>query len=470
MLFPTVEFAIFFLLTFGVSWGLYRRPAARKGVLVVASYVFYGWWNWRYTLLLFECTAINYVLALWLEGIVAPRRRKTVMIGGVIFNLALLAYFKYWGFFLSSVADVLQAMGWARDAKIMEVLLPAGISFFTFQALSYIVDVYKRELPAVRSPLDMLLFKSFFPQLVAGPIIRAKDFFPQLAAPVDPDDIRATRAFLLIGLGLFKKIVIAHYLAVELVNPVFESPSTYATIDLVGAVYGYAIQIYCDFSAYSDLAIGIALLFGYRFPPNFAQPYRAGSLQEFWRRWHISLSSWLRDYLYITLGGSRAGRWKTYRNLFLTMLLGGLWHGAAWNFVVWGVLHGAGLVGEKWLGERGVALATTGLGAVARRLLTFHFVCLTWIFFAADGTNTALSFLRAFGNVALPMRVMTPFVAVLLAVGCAGQFLPADLLDRIETASVRLPLLAQSAVLAVFVAAVGAMGPGALAPFIYFRF
>lgn len=471
MLFPTIEFALFFLVTFAASWSLQSVPTGRKLVLTIASYFFYGYWNWRYTFLLFECTAVNYVLALWLESLTIKGQRKKVLIGGIVFNLALLGYFKYWGFFLSSVNDALIAWGLARDAQILDVLLPAGVSFFTFQALSYLVDVYRDEIKAVRSPLDMLLFKSFFPQLVAGPIVRAKDFLPQLAKPVDAANIRATRAFFLIGIGLFKKIVIAHHLAVELVNPVFESPSSFSSFDLLIGVYGYAVQIYCDFSAYTDMAIGTALLFGYEFPVNFNQPYRAQSLQDFWRRWHISLSSWLRDYLYIPLGGSRGGSAKGYRNMFITMLLGGLWHGAAWNFVVWGVLHGVGQVVEKALRDRGLGLPDKGFAAKClRTIVVFHFICLTWIFFAAESTSVAFEFLRSFGNITIDSRMLTPFTGFLLVLGFAGQFAPAGIIDRLEVAAGRIPLVAQAVALALVVLTIGAVGPGALAPFIYFRF
>ncbi len=470
MLFPTIEFAIFFIVVFTASWALKGAPVWRKAFLALASYFFYGYWNWRYVILLLECTAVNYVLALWLEGLVTQRSRKMLITGAVIFNLALLCYFKYWGFFLSSATEMLQAMGFARDAKIMEVLLPAGISFFTFQGLSYVVDVYRGKHRAIRSPVDMLFFKAFFPQLVAGPIVRASELIPQLARDADPNEIRATRAFLLIGLGLFKKIIVAHYLAVDLVNPIFESPSTYGTVDLILGVYGYAVQIYCDFSAYSDMAIGTALLFGYEFPKNFDQPYRASSLRDFWHRWHISLSTWLRDYLYIPLGGSRNGKLKNYRNLFLTMLLGGLWHGAAWNFLVWGSLHGGGLALEKYLGERGIGLKDKGFGKLVRTVLVFHVVCLTWIFFAAETNGIAFEFLRAFGNTSTETRMVTAPSLLLLAIGMAGQFVPGDMLDRLEEQGLRVPLVAQAAALGLFVVAIGSMGPGALAPFIYFRF
>ncbi len=470
MLFPTVEFAIFFLVVFLASWAARPWPTVNKLVLLSASYFFYGWWDWRFMLLLLECSVINYVLALWLEMETTERRRKAVLACSIVFNLGVLAYFKYSGFFLSSLSDLLISLGFERDMKIMEVLLPVGVSFYTFQGISYVMDVYRKEIKAVRSPIDMLLFKSFFPQLVAGPIVRASEFLPQLAKPVDPANIKATRAFLLIALGLFKKVVIAHYLAVELVNPVFESPSTYSSIDLLFGVYGYAVQIYCDFSAYSDIAIGVALLFGYSFPRNFNQPYRALSLQDFWRRWHMSLSGFLRDYLYIPLGGSRGGKVATYRNLFLTMVLGGLWHGAAWNFVIWGVLHGGGLCVERLSKEKGRSLPLGAFGKVARVFLTFHFVCLTWIFFNADDFGTAAEYILTTVKGGATAHVLTPFTLALLCLGFLGQFLPEDLIDRMEQGVARVPLVAQATVLAMIVVTIGAIGPGTLAPFIYFKF
>ncbi len=470
MLFPTVEFAIFFLVVYLASWACRSWPLANKLVLLGASYFFYGWWDWRFMLLLFECSVINYVLALWLEAETRERRRKMILSLSIGFNLGVLAYFKYSGFFLSSLNDMLHVFGFERDLKIMEVLLPVGVSFYTFQGISYLMDIYRGDIKAVRSPIDLLLFKSFFPQLVAGPIVRASEFLPQLAKPVDANNIRATRAFLLIALGLFKKVVIAHYLAVELVNPIFESPSTYSTVDLLFGVYGYAVQIYCDFSAYSDIAIGVALLFGYSFPRNFNQPYRSQSLRDFWHRWHMSLSSFLRDYLYKPLGGSRGGRLATYRNLFVTMVLGGLWHGAAWNFVFWGILHGGGLCAERFTKESLGSLSTSPWGKVLRTVLVFHFVCLTWIFFNADSLPVALEYLKALGNGFAGARVVTPFTLTLLAVGFAGQFLPEDLLDRFEEGIARVPLVAQAAALAMAVVTISAFGPGTLAPFIYFKF
>lgn len=268
--------------------------------------------------------------------------------------------------------------------------------------------------------------------------------------------------------------MIAHYLAVELVGPAFESPSTYSSWDLILAAYGYAVQIYCDFSAYSDIAIGIALLFGYRFPRNFDQPYRASSLRDFWKRWHITLSAFLRDYLYISLGGSRGGTFKTYRNLMVTMVLGGLWHGAAWNFAFWGFLHGAGLIGERLIVAAKDKLGLPSLAPVLTQtlaiVLTFHFVCLTWIFFAADSFELGWKYVVGIAQFKGKSQLLTPFVALLLSVGFVGQFVPKDILERLEHGMSNLPLFIQAATLAFAVVAIGAIGPGTLAPFIYFRF
>lgn len=470
MLFPTVEFAIFFLVVFAASWAAHRHVMARKLLLLGASYFFYAYWDWRFAFLLAQCSMVNFMLALWLEPLTEQRARKWVMIGAVVFNLGVLGFFKYYGFFMSSMSELLLALGFQRDMKIMEVLLPVGVSFFTFQGISYVTDVYRKEIKATTSPVDMLLLTAFFPHLVAGPIVRASDFLPQLEKPVDPRKIRATRAFMLIGLGLFKKVVIAHYLAVELVNPVFESPSTYGGLDVLFAAYGYAVQIYCDFSAYSDIAIGLAFLLGYEFPRNFNQPYRALTLQDFWRRWHMSLSGFLRDYLYIPLGGSRGGEVKTYRNLFLTMALGGLWHGAAWTFVIWGVLHGAGLCIERLVKDKIGSISLSMPGKALRLFLVFHFVCLTWIFFNADSFGIATEYLAALGNVETATKMLTPFVLGILAVGFAGQFLPADLVDRMERGVRIMPLPVQAAALAMIVVMISAFGPGTLAPFIYFKF
>ncbi|MBX3223140.1 MAG: MBOAT family protein, partial [Labilithrix sp.] len=278
-----------------------------------------------------------------------PTTRKALLLASVFYYLGVLSVFKYFNFAVDTVAEVAAWLGVELSPTHLRLVLPFGISFFTFETMSYTIDVYRREIPPADRYLDYLLFVAFFPHLVAGPIVRPKSMLPQLAAePVASDAMKAEGLFM-IATGLMKKIVIGDYLGLNLVNRVFDNPERYTSLEVLVGVYAYAIKIYADFSGYSDVAIGSAKLFGYELPRNFDAPYTSADLQEFWRRWHISLSTWLRDYLYVTLGGNRGSTWKTYRNLLLTMVLGGLWHGASWNFVIWGALHGGALaVNRAW--------------------------------------------------------------------------------------------------------------------------
>ena len=303
--------------------------------MLLASYIFYSWWDWRFLTLIWASTLVDFWSGNRIENTTSNRQKRFYLLLSVSTNLGMLAYFKYAGFFVDSFVDVMGTLGFDLSVEPLRIILPVGISFYTFQTMSYSIDIYRNNLKATKSLLDFALFVGFFPQLVAGPIVRAKDFLQQLSSN-NREPIQMGRATKLILGGLFKKIVIADLLAAEMVDGVFRNPGGSTGLETLLGIYGYALQIYGDFSGYSDIAIGIALLLGFQFSDNFNQPYRALSLQDFWRRWHISLSSWLRDYLYIGLGGNRKGRIKTYRNLLFTMLLGGLWHGASWNFVVWG--------------------------------------------------------------------------------------------------------------------------------------
>src|SRR5579875_3261207 len=363
MLFPTVTFAVFFSVVLPLSWALMRRPRAWRVFIVAASYVFYGWWDWRFVFLLVASTIVNHVLALAIYRARGVGARKALLGLAVGFDLGLLGYFKYADFFLSSVDNVF-GTGWLTN-----VTLPVGVSFYTFIAISYVVDTYRGELvPA--SFARFAVFQAFFPHLVAGPIVRASELLPQLEEPRDPRRVDTSRAFFLIVSGLFLKVVIANHLSTHIVDDVFAAPNRHSSLEVLVAVYGYAVQIFADFCGYTNIAIGIALLLGFEFPQNFASPYAAVSLQDFWRRWHMTLSRWLRDYLYIPLGGNRKGRLLTYRNLLLTMLLGGLWHGAAWTFVVWGGIHGLGLAIERLVGWRPTGRVACWIG----RVVTFHVV------------------------------------------------------------------------------------------------
>jgi alginate O-acetyltransferase complex protein AlgI len=470
MLFPTSGFLLFFLIVAAAMAALETRFAAKKTVLVVASYYFYAQWDWRFCFLLAFSTGLSYGAGLLIEAARRPERQRLLLGIAVAVHLGLLGLFKYLDFFVSSANRLAQLLGLEHELPFLEILLPVGISFFTFHGISYLADVYRREVAVCRNPLDMALYMSFFPQLVAGPIVRAAYFLPQLARP-SAEPIPLTPALVLILAGLFKKVVIANYLATGLVDPVFAAPTGFGGPDLLFATYGYALQIYCDFSAYSDIAIGCAALLGFRFPANFNQPYRAERLREFWQRWHISLSSWLRDYLYKPLGGNRHGRLKTYRNLLLTMLLGGLWHGAAWKFIAWGALHGGGLAVERMLHPWLDRYARGPAARVVATVVVFHFVCLAWIFFRAEDFEVARLFIAGLGaGWSGGFQQTGPLMLALIALGMAGQYTPPDLFERITSRLGRIPVWSMGAAAGLVVAAINALGPEGVAPFIYFRF
>ncbi|MBI2382425.1 MAG: MBOAT family protein [Gammaproteobacteria bacterium] len=390
MNFNTLEFALFFPLVLVLLSGVFHRERARDLLLLVVSYLFYMAWYWEYAGLLVLSTLIDYSLGLHMQKSSDPRKRKALLTTSLVLNLGILGLFKYYNFFADMASGTLGFFGWELDFLRHELLLPVGISFYTFQSLSYTIDVYRRELPAEKSLTKFALFVVFFPQLVAGPIVRAVDFLPQLHKK-----LRVTKALFLQGLtlvflGLCKKIFLADTLASLGVDAVFDDPAAYSSADLLLALYGYAFQIYCDFSGYSDIAIGAAAMMGFWLPPNFNRPYLAQNLREFWTRWHISLSTWLKDYLYISLGGNRGTRFATARNLMLTMLLGGLWHGAAINFLLWGAVHGLFLMFSRGQTRRPDEDAPWRVWG--RRLLTFHLVCFTWLLFRIHGWEDFLSY------------------------------------------------------------------------------
>ncbi|MFN7932564.1 MAG: MBOAT family O-acyltransferase [Bryobacteraceae bacterium] len=367
MLFHTWEFFFFFAIVLVLYYA--ASAGARRWVLLAASYYFYGAWNPRFLPLLWTLTAVDYCAAMWIvryEG----KRRKWALWMSIAANLGFLGFFKYCNFFAANVSWLLGVPEPAFD-----IVLPLGISFHTFQSISYVVDVYRGEQEVVRDPVDYALFIAFFPQLVAGPIVRAREFFADYYDWKRPDAEQVQRGVFEMLSGLAKKMALADQFAV-LADGYFANPAAHAgALAAWGAVFSFAMQIYFDFSGYTDIAIGAARVMGFHFPENFRRPYFAGSVTEFWRRWHMSLSRWLRDYLYITLGGNRGGVWNTYRNLMLTMVLGGLWHGASWNFVIWGGYHGALLSVERGLGITE--------GRRWRVPLTFVLVCFGWVFFRA---------------------------------------------------------------------------------------
>ena len=472
MLFPTLTFGLFFLGVFAVTWAARGSNEWRKILLLLASWIFYGAWDWRFVALLIGSAFLNWGCARivadldeeWEAG-----TRKAVMLVGVAANLGVLGFFKYYGFFGEQLSGLLTTLGFARDIPLMEVVLPVGISFFTFQGMSYLVDVYKGRIAAAEL-LDITLLMSFFPHLVAGPIVRGSDLLLQFRETPRLTRDAATMGLLLIVWGLFKKAVIASELSTGLVDPVFFDPGAHGTLDLVAAAYGYAVQIYCDFSAYSDMAIGIAALLGYRFPRNFDQPYRAASLQEFWRRWHISLSSWLRDYLYIdALGGNRRGFARQCANLLVTMLLGGLWHGAKWTFVVWGGLHGGVLALER-IWDRYRPAGWPRLPRAVGIVLTFHIVVLGWIFFRAESFDAALAYLGGLGRGGVGEPVLTPLAVALIAFGLAIHAAPPPLMQRWAVGLRTWPAPALGLAVGLTIVIIDAMRFEGVAPFIYYQF
>ena len=364
MLFPTVDFAIFFVLVFVGHWLLNHLAQPWKWFMIAASYVFYAWWDPRFVLLLVGVSVLAQLGAIAVSKARTPRAR--LVVNGVAVTLLLLplAFFKYYGFFAVNVTNTLTSFGMDSSIPLIQVVLPVGISFFTFMAIAYVVDVFRGDFE-VAGWTDVFLYLSFFPHLVAGPIVRPGELIPQIRERRDERHVDVAGAAWMILGGLFKKVVVSSYLAAQIVDPVFGDPFTRSAPDALFAILGYAIVIYADFSGYTDIAIGIAKLLGFRFPKNFDRPYAASSIQDFWRRWHMTLSRWLRDYLYIPLGGNRRGARRTLINIFVTMLLGGLWHGAAWTFVFWGAYHGALLAAEQWRRQR----ASGGRGGPRRSVV-----------------------------------------------------------------------------------------------------
>jgi alginate O-acetyltransferase complex protein AlgI len=463
MLFPSVQFAIFFPIVLAISWALMARPALWKPFILVASYVFYAAASPTFCLLLAGVTLWNHFAAKIIHPIRDERARGRLCAVAVAGDLLTLGVFKYYSFFAQSLARVLQGLPLGTSLPLLTIALPVGISFFTFQAISYTVDV-KRGLITPARLIDTAIYLSFFPHLVAGPIVRAREFLPQLAGPRDPERVAVSSGLLLIAMGLVKKVVIADYLGRTVVDPVFGVPQAYHAPDVLLAAYAYAAQIYCDFSGYTDIAIGLALLLGFVFPQNFNSPYRATGFRDFWRRWHMTLSRFLRDFLYIPLGGSRGSRLFTYRNLMITMVLGGLWHGAAWTFVIWGAYQGVGLIAERVLHGK------IGAPGWLRWLVTFHLVVLGWIVFRAQSIGVFWSFLSRLGSPG-PATLLSVPVGLAIAVTIVPQLLPASPVENLQDRLGKLSPILLGTALGVLILFVAATVPSqGVPPFIYFRF
>jgi len=471
LIFTQAVFFAFFALTFGVHWAL-RGERARKLWLLAASYVFYGYWDYRFVGLIVLCTLFDYSVGLLLARTGDARRRRALIAASLCMNLGLLGFFKYYGFFVSSAVALLSSLGFAASIPVLKVVLPAGISFFTFQTMSYTIDVYRRQLEPQRNLLDFAVFVGFFPQLVSGPIVRASQFLPQLTVPRVLANVNVRRALLLFAVGYFKKACVADNIAAA-IDPVFAHPSQFDGAARTLSALLYSVQIYCDFSGYTDMALGTAALLGYELAVNFEAPYFSANVREFWQRWHISLSTWLRDYLYIPLGGNRGGRWYAARNLMLTMLLGGLWHGANWTFILWGFLHGLALVVHRfWTGFRAPSadasppsLATRGLSWLA----TLAWVVMCFTIFRCENIGVARQFLVGTTERGGGLSPSLDWWVVVLVLGAAHWVIfrhKARLKTGLEAAAAWLfyPALGVATVLLL------SLTPGKSAPFIYFQF
>jgi alginate O-acetyltransferase complex protein AlgI len=472
VLFPTATFAIFFLIVLPLSWLLMPRVERWRVFIIAASFVFYAGWDWRFCFLLAFSIVWNQVFAHAIHARRDPRARKWLLALALAGDLGLLGYFKYYDFFVTSTNNLFAVVGIDVPLDVRSIVLPVGISFFTFMAIAYVVDVYRRDFAPV-SLGSFAAYLSFFPHLVAGPIVRPGELIPQFRSSRDPRYVDTSRAFFLIGTGLFMKVVIANYLAANIVDEVFGAPNLHSSPEVLVGIYAYSVQIYADFFGYTNIAIGIALLLGFTFPQNFDAPYSAISITDFWRRWHMTLSRWLRDYLYIPLGGNRGGKLLTYRNLMLTMLIGGLWHGAGWTFVVWGGIHGTALVAERWWrGRPGfVERPWTRARRAWHRFVTFQIVCFAWIFFRADSFADARDVItRLFTAWGEPSSLVTVGVLAAIAVGIGSQYLPRRVPLVVMARFSRLPIPAQALVLSLALLVVHAMGPEGVAPFIYFQF
>ena len=473
MIFSSGIFLFLFLAFSFVYMLLQKRVTARLLFVTLFSYYFYYKSSGIYFFLLGIVTVSDFFLAHRMQRTETHWKRKMLVVISLCINLGLLCYFKYTNFFYQMLCPL-----WNGSFQPLDIFLPVGISFFTFQSLSYTIDVYRKDLKPLDNLLDYAFYVSFFPQLVAGPIVRARDFIPQIRRPLLVTNEMFGQGVFFIVSGLFKKAVISDYISVNFVERIFDNPSLYSGLENLFGVYGYALQIYCDFSGKRDMAIGIALLLVFRFPINFNSPYKSDSVTDFWHRWHISLSTWLRDYLYISLGGNRKGKLRTYINLVLTMLLGGLWHGASWNFVVWGGLHGAALAlhkGLRSLLHRPKQYRSTGWRKVAAVFITFHFVCLCWIFFrnsTFDGSISMISQIFTSFHPELASQLFVGYwkVFALMGIGYLLHWCPDSWQNACSRGMVRMPVVVQAFILIALIFLVIQVKSSDIQPFIYFQF
>lgn len=438
--------------------------------VILFSLFFYYKCSGVYFWLLIFSSVLDYSLSKLIYEEKNQFYRKFYLVTSLIINLGLLIYFKYTNFLIENVNDLFNG-----SIKFSDIILPVGISFYTFQTLSYTIDVYRKDLEPTKSFVDFLFFVSFFPQLVAGPIVRASDFIPQIYEKLKLTKEDFNKAIFLIIGGIIKKAIISDYISSNFVDRIFDAPNSYTAFENLMASYGYTLQIYCDFSGYSDMAIGLALLMGFNLPINFRTPYKSASITEFWRRWHISLSSWLKDYLYISMGGNRSGKIKTYINLFMTMLLGGLWHGANWKFVFWGVLHGLALAFERFFQSR-INFPKTKVVKVMQIILTFHFVVFCWLFFRAKDFQTAFEIVNNISSLSFNLNewyiILVGYknVMMLIAFGYVWHYISEGKISQLEEKFNTVPIYLKAVIMGFVFWLVYATASSGAQPFIYFQF
>ena len=487
MLFNSPLYGVFLVGTWIVFWTLRARRLARALFLVGASYVFYFYGTWdaardeatplrapAWALLcvgiLIAGSTLDFYVGRALGRVRKRATRNGLLFASVAYYLGVLAVFKYWNFAGDAFAGLFACFGVRVRPTHLRLVLPFGISFFTFETMSYTIDVWRGQIEPAKRYLDYVLFVCFFPHLVAGPIVRPAQMLPQLARTPQADAAMQARGLWRIATGLAKKILIGDFLAQAIVKRVFDTPERFTALEVLLAIYAYAVQIHADFSGYTDVAIGSAALFGYELPENFEAPYLSHDLREFWRRWHITLSTWLRDYVYKPLGGSRDGSLRTYRNLMLTMTLGGLWHGASYNFLLWGALHGGALaVTRMWQRLRGDR-ESRALPRALQTVATFHFVCFAWIFFRAPTFSHAILALEQMGRGHWTMEHVTPQVVLVVAFALLIHALPRAWEARTREVFVRTPALVQGLVLAMAAMALHLAAAAKPEPFVYGQF
>lgn len=469
LLFNSGFFIFFFFFVLAFNQLFINNKRAQVFFLMSVSLYFYYKSSGIFFTLVIISSIIDFIAGKVIYNTPSKIRKKWFLILSLITNLGILGYFKYTNFFLDTVNNVANT-----GFDMMDIFLPVGVSFFTFQSMSYTIDVYREKLNPENNFFDFLFFVSFFPQLVAGPIVRAADFLPQIHKKtfVSKEDIG--RAFYLITAGLFKKAIIADYISINFVDRIFEWPTRYTGVENLMALYSYALQLYCDFSGYSDMAIGLALLLGFKLPINFRSPYKAASITELWQRWHISLSSWLRDYLYIPLGGNRKGPKRTYVNLLLTMLLGGLWHGASWRMVIWGAIQGSALAIERFFNlpekmHKNIWIRILGT------FITFNIFTFSLFFFRAQSHDIAMDMINQIlfffeGEVFWQFIGAYPTVVCLVVIGYILHFLPEKYEIKTEKLITRLPMWGKALLLTVLVWFVAQFKSADIQPFIYFQF